>query len=266
MGRTTGAPAPAVTLLGPDPTVDVREAAVATSTAPLPEAGREGKDRDLVQAMFDRVAPRYDLANTLLSLGQDAHWRRVAARAAEPAGAHVLDVAAGPGNVAKELIARGARQVVAADLSYGMLAEGHRRGLPDIHFVNADALRLPFADGTFDAVTISFGLRNLVDPEAGLAEFRRVARPGARMVVMEFAAPTWGPFRTVYSGYLMQALPKIADFVSSDGASYGYLAESIAKWPDRRTIAGWMEAAGWAGVQVKDLSGGIVAVHRGHAA
>lgn len=239
---------------------------MSTTAAHLPEAGREGKDADLVQAMFDRVAPRYDLANTLLSAGQDAHWRRVAARAADPAGGTVLDVAAGPGNVAKELIARGARQVVAADLSYGMLAEGHRRGIPDVHFVNADALRLPFADGTFDAVTISFGLRNLTDPEAGLAEFRRVARPGARMVVMEFAAPTWTPFRTVYSGYLMKALPRIAEFVSSDGSAYGYLAESIAKWPDRKVIAGWLEAAGWADPMVKDLSGGIVAVHRGFAA
>ncbi len=239
---------------------------MSTTAAPLPEAGREGKDADLVQAMFDRVAPRYDLANTLLSAGQDAHWRRVAARAADPAGGTILDVAAGPGNVAKELIARGAKQVVAADLSFGMLAEGHRRGLPDIHFVNADALRLPFADDTFDAVTISFGLRNLVDPEAGLAEFRRVAKVGARLVIMEFAAPTWGPFRTLYSGYLMKALPKIAEFVSSDGASYGYLAESIAQWPDRLAIAGWMEATGWQDPMVKDLSAGIVAVHRGFAA
>lgn len=235
-------------------------------TTSLPDPGRDAKDRDLVQAMFDRVAPRYDLANTLLSGGQDAHWRRVAAQAAEPSGADVLDVAAGPGNVAKELISRGARQVVAADLSYNMLAEGHRRGLPDIHFVNADALALPFADGSFDAVTISFGLRNLVDPVAGLAEFHRVARPGARMVVMEFAAPTWPPFRTVYSEYLMKVLPRAADLVSSDGNSYRYLAESIAAWPDRLVVADWMREAGWHGVQVKDLSGGIVAVHRGRRA
>ena len=99
-----------------------------------------------------------------------------------------------------------------------------------------------------------------------LEQCRRVAKPGARMVVMEFAAPTWGPFRTIYSGYLMKALPHIAEFVSSDGASYGYLAESIAKWPDRKVIAGWMQAAGWGSVKVKDLSGGIVAVHRGYAA
>lgn len=233
------------------------------TTEALPDPGRDRKDRDLVQAMFDRVAPRYDLANTLLSLGQDAHWRRVAATAAMPAGADVLDVAAGPGNVARELLAHGARQVVAADLSLNMLAEGHRRGLPDIHFVNADALQLPFADETFDAITISFGLRNLVDPAAGLAEFFRVARPGARMVVMEFAAPTWAPLRTVYSKYLMKALPKIANLVSSDGSSYGYLAESIAAWPDRLVVADWMREAGWGEVVVKDLSGGIVALHRG---
>jgi demethylmenaquinone methyltransferase/2-methoxy-6-polyprenyl-1,4-benzoquinol methylase len=246
--------------------VTICEAALSTTTAALPVPGREGKDRALVQAMFDRVAPRYDLANTLLSMGQDAHWRRVAALAAQPVGARVLDVAAGPGNVAQELVARGAKDVVAADLSYNMLAEGHRRGLPDIHFVNADALALPFADNSFDAVTISFGLRNLVDPAAGLAEFHRVARSGARMVVMEFAAPTWAPLRKVYSEYLMQALPRIAEVVSSDGSSYGYLAESIAAWPDRRVVADWMASSGWQHVKVKDLSGGIVAIHRGFKA
>lgn len=233
------------------------------TNAALPAAGRDGKDRALVQAMFDRVAPRYDLANALLSFGQDAHWRRVAAKAAKPSGGRILDVASGPGNVAKQLLVEGARDVVAADLSYNMLAEGHRRGLPDIHFVNADALALPFGDEQFDAVTISFGLRNLVDPEAGLREFHRVARPGARMVVMEFAAPTAEPLRTIYREYLMKALPKAANVVSSDASSYGYLAESIAAWPDRRAVADWMESAGWRDVQVKDLTGGIVAVHRG---
>ena len=238
-----------------------------TARPALPAAGREGKDAALVQAMFDRVARRYDLANAVLSLGQDRHWRRVTADAAEPAGADVLDVASGPGEVAIELLRRGARHVVAADLSLGMLQEGVRRH-PDadrigLSFVAADATRLPFADDSFDAVTISFGLRNVVEPQQALDEFARVARPGARLVVAEFAAPTWPPFRRLYLEYLMKALPRLAELVSSDPRAYTYLAESIRAWPDRRTIADWLEEAGWTDVRVKDLSGGIVAVHRG---
>lgn len=228
----------------------------------LPAAGRDGKDAALVQAMFDRVAPRYDLANAVLSLGQDAHWRRVTAAAAEPSGARVLDVAAGPGNVARELLARGARDVTALDLSYNMLAEGARQGLPDVLWVNGDGQHLPFPDASFDAVTISFGLRNIPDPQRALAEFARVLRPGGRVVVCEFAAPTWPPFRRVYLGYLVEALPRLARVVSSDAPAYRYLADSIQAWPDRRTIADWITDAGFDGCRVKDLAGGIVAVHR----
>ena len=233
-----------------------------TGASALPAAGHEGKQEALVQAMFDRVAPRYDLANAVLSLGQDAHWRRVVARAARPAGRTFLDVAAGPGNVAQQLLARGARHVTALDLSFNMLAEGARRGLPDVGWVNGDAQRLPVGDAAVDGVTISFGLRNIPDPERALAEFARVTRPGGTLVVCEFAAPTNPTFRTIYLRYLVGALPRIARLVSSDAPAYTYLAESIQQWPDRRTIADWMRAAGWQDVQVKDLSGGIVAVHR----
>ena len=231
--------------------------------AVLPAAGRDGKDAALVQAMFDRVAPRYDLANTVLSLGQDAHWRRVTAAAARPEGAHVLDVAAGPGNVAVELVRQGAEHVTALDLSYNMLHEGARQGHVGISWVNGDALALPFPDASFNAVTISFGLRNVPDPEAALAEFARVMRPGGRVVVCEFADPTWRPFREVYRRYLVGALPRIARVVSSSASAYKYLADSILAWPDRRTLAGWLRAAGFDEVRVRDLSGGIVAVHRG---
>ena len=233
----------------------------ATSTA-LPAAGREGKQEALVQAMFDRVAPRYDLANAVLSLGQDAHWRRVVARAARPAGRSFLDVASGPGNVAHQLIAHGARHVTALDLSFNMLAEGARRGLPDVAWVNGDAQQLPLADASVDGVTISFGLRNVPEPERALAEFARVVRPGGTLVVCEFAAPTNPAFRRVYLQYLVGALPRIARVVSSDAPAYTYLAESIQQWPDRRAIADWMGTAGWDDVAVKDLTGGIVAVHR----
>lgn len=228
----------------------------------LPAAGRAGKDAALVQAMFDRVAPRYDLANAALSLGQDAHWRRVTALAARAEGARVLDVAAGPGNVASELVAQGARSVTALDLSFNMLAEGARRGQPGITWVNGDAQRLPFPAASFDAVTISFGLRNLPDPELALREFARVTRPGGRVVVCEFANPTWAPFRGVYRRYLVGLLPLAARVVSSSPEAYRYLADSILAWPDRRTVAGWIEVAGYTEVLVKDLAGGIVAVHR----
>lgn len=229
----------------------------------LPAAGREGKQAALVQAMFDQVAPRYDLANAALSLAQDAHWRRVTAAAARPDGAVVLDVASGPGNVATELIAQGAQRVTALDLSYNMLAEGSRRGHEGIDWVNGDAQTLPFPDASFDAVTISFGLRNVPDPERALREFGRVTRPGGRVVVCEFANPTWVPFRALYRRYLVGLLPQAARVVSSSPEAYRYLADSILAWPDRRVVAEWIEAGGFTEVLVKDLAGGIVAVHRG---
>ncbi len=233
------------------------------STA-LPDPGREAKDASLVQSMFDRVAPRYDLANAVLSLGQDAHWRRVTAAAARPAGRLVADVAAGPGNVARELLKAGASHVLAIDLSHNMLAEGARAGLPDVTWINGDAQALPLADDAVDAVTISFGLRNLTDPRAGLAEFARVLRPGGDLVVAEFAAPTNDRFRAVYHDYLVAALPRVARVVSSDAPAYTYLAESILAWPDRATLATWMIDTGFVDVEVKDLAGGIVALHRAH--
>ncbi len=229
----------------------------------LPAAGREGKDAALVQAMFDRVAPRYDVANAVLSLGQDARWRRATAAAARPEGSTVLDVAAGPGNVAAELLRQGATAVTALDLSYEMLRAGAGRATPGLTWVNADALALPLADASFDAVTISFGLRNTTDPRAALAEFARVLRPGGRVVVCEFADPTWAPFRTVYRRYLLGTLPRVAGIVSSDAPAYRYLAESILAWPDRAMLAGWLRDAGFGEVQVRDLSGGIVALHWG---
>lgn len=218
-----------------------------------------GKDAALVQEMFDRVAPRYDLANTLFSLGQDAHWRRVAGGAAHLGpGDLAVDVAAGTGALAAGLAARGAR-VVAADFSWKMLLAGRDRA--GVWPVTADALRLPLPDGVADAVTIAFGLRNLAEPAAGLREFARIARPGARLVVLEFSTPTWAPFRALYQRYL-GTLPAAARFVTSHAKAYGYLAASIAAWPDQRSLAQQIADCGWAQVRWKNLSGGIVAVHR----
>jgi demethylmenaquinone methyltransferase/2-methoxy-6-polyprenyl-1,4-benzoquinol methylase len=216
-----------------------------------------------VAAMFDGVAERYDLTNDVLSLGQTRLWRRAVARAVDARpGQRVLDLAAGTGSSSLPFAAAGAH-VVACDFSLGMLTVG-RNHHPTLPFVAGDALRLPFADGAFDAVTISFGLRNVADPDAALAEMSRVTKPGGRLVVCEFSHPTWTPFRTVYSGYLMRALPAVARRVSSNPDAYVYLAESIRAWPDQPALAERIAAAGWRDVAWSDLSQGIVALHRGH--
>lgn len=209
--------------------------------------------------MFDAVADRYDLTNTVMSLGQDRGWR-LATTAAVGAGAgdKVLDVAAGTAVSTIPLAARGAF-AVASDFSVGMLTAGAGREVPK---VAADALALPFADACFDAVTISFGLRNVSDVDAALAEFARVTRPGGRLVICEFSRPDWGPFERVYSEYLLRPLPWIADQVSSNPDAYRYLAESIRAWPDQQTLADRIGAAGWTKVGWRNLTFGIVALHR----
>lgn len=222
---------------------------------------RAGLDKDPreVAAMFDGVARRYDLTNTVLSFGQDRRWRVATRRALDPKpGERVLDLAAGSGVSTVEFARTGA-WCVAADFSLGMLSVGRKRGVP---LVAADALRLPFRDGAFDAVTILFGLRNLADPGQGLREMLRVVRPGGRLVVCEFSTPTWQPFRTIYLNYLMRALPPIARAVSSNPDAYVYLAESIRAWPDQRGLAELIAESGWSSVAWRNLTSGIVAVHR----
>ena len=223
---------------------------------------RLDKEPHEVAAMFDDVASRYDVTNDVLSMGQTRLWRRAVVHAVDPQpGMRVLDLAAGTGTSTEPFVRAGA-SAVACDFSLGMLRVGRRRE-PTLPFVAGDALSLPFADGAFDAVTISFGLRNVHDPQAALCELRRVTRPGGRLVVCEFSHPTWAPWRTVYVEYLMRALPAVARRVSSNPDAYGYLAESIRAWPDQAELAARIGAAGWGGVAWRDLSGGIVALHRG---
>jgi len=221
-----------------------------------------GKDPDDVAAMFDEVAKRYDIVNDLLSLGRTKAWRRAATKIIAPApGITILDIAAGPGSSSEPLHKAGAT-VFSTDFSEGMLAQG-RKSRPYLNFSKADALNLPFDADSFDVTTISFGLRNTVDYHAALAEALRVTKKGGRMVVIEFSHPTWRPFRTLYMGYLMRALPAIARKTASNPDAYVYLAESIRAWPDQQGLAAAMAAAGWRSVAWKNLTYGVVAVHSG---
>ncbi len=240
-----------------------------------------------VAAMFDKVAPRYDLLNDVLSLGQDRWWRKVVAKAVGArAGERVLDLAAGTGTSSVTFTAEGA-SCVACDFSLGMLQAGvHRLGAPDaraasasparpdaagsapgaagrgpVRFVAGDALRLPFGERAFDAVTISFGLRNVADPDAALAEMFRVTRPGGRLVICEFGHLPSSRLDAIYGRYLMAALPAVARRLSPAGDAYEYLAESIRDWPSREELAQRIGGAGWSAVRWRDLTLGVVTVH-----
>ena len=215
-----------------------------------------------VASMFDDVAERYDLTNDVLSLGQDRVWRKEVARAVDARPAQkILDLAAGTATSSLPFARTGA-YVVPCDFSLGMLQVGKRKHtwLP---FTAGDATKLPFKDDTFDAVTISFGLRNVQDTDTALREMYRVTKPGGRVVICEFSHPTWAPFRTVYTEYLMRALPPVARAVSSNPDAYVYLAESIRAWPDQPALAERLQKAGWSKVAWRNLTGGIVALHRG---
>ncbi len=217
-----------------------------------------------VAEMFDDVARRYDLTNTVLTGGIDHLWRRAVVRAvAARPGERVLDIAAGTGT-SSEPYADAGVEVVPADFSLGMLREGHRRR-PDLPFTAADATALPFADGSFDVVTISFGLRNVVDVPGALREFLRVVRPGGRLVVCEFSQPVVPVFSTLYSQVVLRVLPAVARRVSSNPESYVYLTESIRAWPSQRELARQVRAAGWQQVRWRNLTGGVATIHHATA-
>ena len=213
-----------------------------------------------VSQMFDAVAGRYDAMNRVMTLGRESSWRRAVeeAVAAHP-GLRILDLAAGTGASTAPFAKAGA-DTIACDFSAGMLAEGRRRH-PDLTFVAGDALRLPFDDGAFDVVTVSFGLRNVSSVEGALAELARVARLGGRLVVLETATPPARLMRTANRFYSGRILPRLARVLSSNPASYSYLAESAAEWLTQPELAAAMRETGWEQVAWRDLMFGVVAIH-----
>lgn len=223
------------------------------------------KDPQEVQAMFDRVAKRYDIVNDILSLGRTRAWRKAATAIIAPAaGMEILDLAAGTGS-SSEPLARAGAHVIPTDFSQGMLDVG-KRMRPHLPFTWADATQLPFDDNRFDVVTMSFGLRNTNDRNAVMRQALRVTKPGGRFVVVEFSTPTNRLFRTIYMKYLMGALPTLAKRTSSNPQAYIYLAESIQVWPTQGELAQDLERAGWQRVTWRNLTGGVVAVHTGYKA
>jgi demethylmenaquinone methyltransferase/2-methoxy-6-polyprenyl-1,4-benzoquinol methylase len=219
--------------------------------------------------MFSGIARRYDLLNHLLSGNIDKRWRRKTARALESSlieGARVLDVACGTGDLSLVLAEAGAARVIGLDFCRPMLEIARRKAVADsrsIPFVEGDALRLPFADATFDAVTIAFGLRNLASVADGLRELRRVLKPGGRLAVLEFSSPVVPGFRALFRFYFTRVLPHIGGLVSGSRGAYEYLPDSVSRFPDQKRLVELMRAEGFEGVEYSNLTGGIAALHTG---
>lgn len=212
-----------------------------------------------VSAMFDMVAKNYDRTNDLLSFYQSRIWRRATKKAVSPKpGMRILDVAAGTGTSSQAFLVPGA-EVVAADFSKGMLEEGAKRH-PNLKFVFADAMKLPFSDGEFDVVTISFGLRNVQNHQSALGEFFRVLKAGGKLVVCEFSKVA-GPLGAIYLWYLRNILPIVARVFSSNPDAYTYLSDSIEAWPNQDQLKSDIERAGFQSVKYQNLSFGVVALH-----
>jgi len=215
-----------------------------------------------VASMFDDVAAHYDVTNDVLSAGNAVLWRIATVKAidAKP-GERVLDIAAGTGTSSAAIAKHGA-DVIALDFSAGMVEVGRKRQ-PHLEFIVGDAEKLPFDDDEFDAVTISFGLRNVNQPKVALAEMFRVLKPGGRLVICEFSTPPLAILRASYRAYLRFGLPLIAKVTSSNSPAYSYLGESIEKWPEQQVLSQWLRGAGFSRVAYRNLTAGIVALHRG---
>ena len=218
-----------------------------------------------VRQMFGRIVPRYDLLNRLMSLGMDRRWRRAAAAAAQPAEGLALDLGTGTGELALELRRRGAAHVVAADFSGEMLATARAKaaatGDAEMSWALADALQIPFPEGSFDCVTNAFLLRNLADLHAGLAEMARVLKPGGRLVCLDMTQPPPGLFGALYRLYFNRLVPPLAGAISGDSAAYRYLPNSLEGFPDASELAALLTGIGLTQVRVRRLGGGTVALH-----
>ncbi|HWV92256.1 MAG TPA: class I SAM-dependent methyltransferase [Burkholderiales bacterium] len=221
-----------------------------------------------VRRVFDSVAERYDVMNDLMSLGLHRAWKAFALAITRPRpGERILDVATGSGDLALALCRRTqpGGEVWISDINRRMLDRGRDRLLDaglTVPAVQCDAERLPFAPGTFDCVTVGFGLRNMTRKDAALAEMTRVLKPGGRLVVLEFSK-VWKPLERAYDWYSFKVLPWLGDKVAGDAAAYRYLAESIRQHPDQATLAAMMRGAGLSQVEVFNLAAGVVAIHRG---
>ena len=225
-----------------------------------------------VRQVFDSVASRYDLMNDLMSLGVHRIWKRqTVALAGVRRGQQVLDLASGTGDLAERFagIVGADGAVVMSDINAAMLTQGRDRLIDkgrvgNLHFALANAEQLPFASGSFDCVTIGFGLRNVTHKEWALAEMQRVLRPGGRALILEFSHPTTRALSRVYDLYSFSVLPNLGRLIAKDAESYQYLAESIRMHPDQETLRAMMEEAGFERCDYFNLSGGIVAIHRGY--
>jgi demethylmenaquinone methyltransferase/2-methoxy-6-polyprenyl-1,4-benzoquinol methylase len=226
----------------------------------------------LVGRVFTSVASKYDLMNDLMSFGVHRIWKRwFAATSGVRAGDHVLDLAGGTGDIAALLLPRvgDTGRVVIGDINAAMLRAGRDRLLDRglvrrLDYAQLNAQTLPFPDASFDAVTIAFGLRNVTDKDAALREMHRVLRPGGRALILEFSAVRSPLLKPLYDFHSFEVLPRLGAFIAGDEESYRYLAESIRKHPDQATLKAMLEAAGFARVDVRNLTGGIVAIHRGY--
>jgi len=213
-----------------------------------------------VAAMFDTVAESYDRTNDLLSFGQDRLWRKKVLKAVNPQpGQTILDLAAGTGS-SSVVFAKEGVKVIASDFSEGMLAVGRKRH-PELEFVYADATKLPFKDASVDAVTISFGLRNVNEPKTALKEMLRVLKPGGTVVICEFSQVSVPVIRSFYNFYLKRVLPRLSSLLASNQGAYEYLSESIMAWPKQTELVKWLTDAGFVDANYKNLSFGVVALH-----
>ena len=226
----------------------------------------------LVGRVFTSVAAKYDVMNDLMSFGVHRLWKRwFAATSGVRAGDAVLDLAGGTGDIAALLLSRvgASGSVVLGDINAAMLHSGRDRMLNcgfvrNLHYAQVNAEALPFPDASFDAVTIAFGLRNVTDKPRALVEMHRVLRPGGRVLILEFSTVKSELLKPLYGFHSFKVLPRLGAFIAGDAESYRYLAESIRKHPDQATLKAMMETAGFAHVDVRNLSAGIVAIHRGY--